>query len=234
MIDPATSRIVCRHLDDRVDADDMFVALEETGGHLFWCTNAGCFGFSPIRSNVRDEPSADLVRLDGSSDGALRLVGDLHSIVVADYSQKKHIPICRARCHPRFVGVFALGGKEVNLEIWKSPADQHLAAFELEYVAKNVANDEYNLKQPVWISDLCFLDDECKPLSEGYMIACCTRFHQVCSSVDLSDVLQIRVYNTLVSRRPILNVDVGTSPLVSMTLGKNDRSRFIYRSRANS
>lgn len=76
MIDPATSRTVCSHLDDRVDADDMFVALEETGGNLFWCTNAGCFGFSPIRSNVGDEPLADLVRLDGSSDGALRLVDD--------------------------------------------------------------------------------------------------------------------------------------------------------------
>jgi hypothetical protein len=180
VIDPATSRTVWSRLDDRVDADDMFVALEETGGNLFWCTNAGCFGFSRIHSDVGDEPSEDLVRLDSSSDGVLRLVHNLHSIVVADCSQKKLGPICRARCHPRFVGVFALGGKDVNLEIWRSPADEHLAAFELEYVAKNVANDEYNLKQPVWISDLCFLDDDCKPLSEGYMIACCTRFHQVC------------------------------------------------------
>jgi hypothetical protein len=180
VIDPTTSRTVWSRLDDRVDADDMFVGLEETGGNLFWCTNAGCFGFSRINSDVGNEPSTDLVRLDSSSDGVLRLVLNLHSIVVVNCSQKRHGPICRARCHPRFVGVFALGGKEVNLEIWRSPADEHLAAFELEYVAKNVANDEYNLKQPVWISDLCFLDDECKPLSAGYMIACCTRFHQVC------------------------------------------------------
>jgi hypothetical protein len=180
VIDPTTSRTVWSRLDDRVDADDMFVGLEETGGNLFWCTNAGCFGFSRINSDVGNEPSTDLVRLDSSSDGVLRLVLNLHSIVVVNCLQKRHGPICRARCHPRFVGVFALGGKEVNLEIWRSPADEHLAAFELEYVAKNVANDEYNLKQPVWISDLCFLDDGCKPLSEGYMIACCTRFHQVC------------------------------------------------------
>jgi hypothetical protein len=97
----------------------------------------------------------------------------------ANCSQKKHGPICRARCHPRFVGVFVLGGKDVNLELWRSPSEEHLTAIELEWFAKNVANDEYNLKQPVWISDLCFLDDECRPPSEGYTIACCTRFHQV-------------------------------------------------------
>jgi hypothetical protein len=85
VIDPTTSRTVWSRLDDRVDADDMFVALEETGGNLFWCTNAGCFGFSRIRSHIGEGPSADLVRLDGPSDGALRLVHDLHSIV-ADYS----------------------------------------------------------------------------------------------------------------------------------------------------
>ena len=179
MIDPSTSRTVWNRIDDRVDADDMFVALEESGGYLFWCTNDGCFGFARIHSDIGDKPSADLVRLDSSSDGVLRLVRCLQFILRADRFQKKHGPICRARCHPRFVGVFALGGKELNLEIWRSPPDENLTAFELEYVAKNVANDEYNLKQPIWISDLCFLDDGCKSLSEGYMIACCTRFHQV-------------------------------------------------------
>ena len=31
--------------DVRIEPEDMFVALEETCSHLFWCTNYGYFGF---------------------------------------------------------------------------------------------------------------------------------------------------------------------------------------------
>jgi hypothetical protein len=90
-------------------------------------------------------------------------------------------PISKARCHPRFVGIFAFGGKEVNLEIWNSSSgpSHHLRSFLPIWSAKNVRNDEYNLKQPIWISDLHFLDEQHRPLDLGFLVAVCTRFHQV-------------------------------------------------------
>jgi len=74
IIDPATSRTVWNRIDERVEADDMFVALQETNGYLFWCTNAGCFGFAQLALDIENNPSANLVRLDGSSDLVWELV----------------------------------------------------------------------------------------------------------------------------------------------------------------
>jgi len=81
--------------------------------------------------------------------------------------------------------------------------------------AKNVRNDEYNLTQPVWISDLHFLDEQRRGHDAGYRVVVCTRFYQ------------IRVYDTSISRRPIINVEVGSSPIVSMTLGWNDSEVLV-------
>lgn len=78
IIDPSTSRTLWNRLDERVDADDMFVALEGTNGYLFWCTNAGCFGFSRLAPNIESEPSADLVRLNRSSELVWDLVLGFH------------------------------------------------------------------------------------------------------------------------------------------------------------
>ena len=94
-------------------------------------------------------------------------------------------PISKVRCHPRFLGIFAFGGKDVNLEIWRpisQESSNQLDVFFPLWGAKNVRNDEFNLKQPIWISDLQFLDEQQRPPDQGYLIAVCTRFHQVLSS----------------------------------------------------
>jgi hypothetical protein len=87
-------------------------------------------------------------------------------------------PISKARCHPRFRGIFAIGGKDVNLEVLRRPL-ANLSTGTSFWKAKNVRNDEYNLTQPVWISDLQFLDGKSRPLEVGFSIVICTRFHQV-------------------------------------------------------
>jgi hypothetical protein len=96
--------------------------------------------------------------------------------------QKLSGPVSRARCHPRFAGVFAFGGKDVDLEIWRPAtfefADK-LPTLQPWWQAKNVCNDEYNLRQPVWISDLHFLDEQRRDHDAGYRVVVCTRFHQV-------------------------------------------------------
>jgi hypothetical protein len=95
--------------------------------------------------------------------------------------QKLDGAISRARCHPRFPGVFAFGGKDLDLEIWQpaTTGDSEFQTLHPSWIAKNVKNDQYNLKHPVWISDLHFLDDQRRPRDSGFMIVVSTRFHQV-------------------------------------------------------
>jgi hypothetical protein len=76
VLDPTNGQLIWNRVDERIEGDDMFVALEETNGHLFWCTNHGYYGFitlsTALASNLDQslestkpipiEASADLVR----------------------------------------------------------------------------------------------------------------------------------------------------------------------------
>jgi hypothetical protein len=59
ILDPATGEILWERRDERVEADDMFVALEEKHGRLFWCTNHGYYGFETldVRTTSSSSPS---------------------------------------------------------------------------------------------------------------------------------------------------------------------------------
>lgn len=70
----------------------------------------------------------------------------------------------------------------MDLEIWgpSQPTAQGTPTnFDAMWKAKNVRNDEYNLKQPIWISDLQFLEVQRGSESLGYKLVVVTRFHQV-------------------------------------------------------
>jgi hypothetical protein len=184
ILDAKTGQVKWERLDARVDADDMFVALEESNGNLFWCTNLGYFGFvrlagEPDLETTSPVDFSEQITLEGLED----LVNLPSPRIRANQTfQKLKGPVSKARCHPRFPGLFAFGGKEVDLEIWRTATETSLGefiSFTRFWNAKNVRNDEYNLKQPVWISDLRFLDEERRSLTQGFRIATCTRFHQV-------------------------------------------------------
>jgi hypothetical protein len=59
ILDPINGEVVWNRVDERVEPDDMFVALEETNGHLFWCTNHGYFGFIPLAASSTEVEIAD-------------------------------------------------------------------------------------------------------------------------------------------------------------------------------
>lgn len=59
ILDPMTGEVVWNRVDARVEPDDMFVALEETNGYLFWCTNHGYFGFVAIAASSKDAETTD-------------------------------------------------------------------------------------------------------------------------------------------------------------------------------
>jgi hypothetical protein len=56
LLDPADGNVLCSWIDPRIEADDMFVALQHTNGHLFWCTNYGYFAFMPLQADSLKTP----------------------------------------------------------------------------------------------------------------------------------------------------------------------------------
>ncbi len=126
-------------------------------------------------------------------------------------------PVSVMRVHPTIPGIIAFGGKEQDLSIWVSDPDEDEESneglresiifqnFRPTWKAKNVKNDELDLRVPVWVSDVQFL--QCSTVGR-YKIVCVTRFHQV------------RIYDTQMARRPIMSVEVGEYPISSMILGR--------------
>jgi len=72
ILDAKSGHVKWDRLDGRVDADDMFVALEETNGILFWCTNLGYFGFVKLAGETELElestATSEQITLEGLDD----------------------------------------------------------------------------------------------------------------------------------------------------------------------
>ena len=68
ILDPMNGQVIWNRVDERVEPDDMFVALEVINGHLFWCTNHGYYGFVTLpasRGNVAVVDSLDPIPIEG-------------------------------------------------------------------------------------------------------------------------------------------------------------------------
>ncbi|XP_026331490.1 WD repeat-containing protein 74 [Hyposmocoma kahamanoa] len=78
--------------------------------------------------------------------------------------------------------LFATGGEENDLKVHRIGEQSPI------FVAKNLAHDWLQLRRPVWVTDLTFLDDV-------NTIAVCSRHGY------------IRLYDTRAQRRPVCNID---------------------------
>ncbi|KAK9369567.1 hypothetical protein V1509DRAFT_619842 [Lipomyces kononenkoae] len=191
-------------------ADDAFVGLEYVEGKLSSCTATGKL-----------------------------VMRDLHSISDStnDYFTLLGEPINAFRVHPKQPNIIAYGGKERELEISiiqnmhpresdssesDRPSSWYIAAIPTGrslshrkvWKAKNVKNDELDLRVPVWISDIRFLDVN-RNSETDFRVVVSTRFGHV------------RVYETKYSRKPIVNVEVGDHPLIALSPYINDHE-IIY------
>jgi len=92
----------------------------------------------------------------------------------------------------------ATGGKENDLKVWDlSDFDKPI------FAAKNVKNDSLNLRVPVWLRDIAFLqDDDTKILTCG-------------------GYKHIRLYDRKAQRRPVLDVTWHEHPINSLSVTPN-------------
>ncbi|KAH7971629.1 hypothetical protein HPB52_000658 [Rhipicephalus sanguineus] len=97
--------------------------------------------------------------------------------------------VFRMRQHPRKEGIVATGGKENELKLW-----------DLENLQKPVRNDFLDLRVPVWVTDMDFMNDSEK-------IIAITGHHQV------------RVYDPCSrQRRPVIDFEFDEYPLTCLSL----------------
>lgn len=172
-----------------------------------------------------------------SSTGEL-VVRDLKNIPNYWHAKVKD-PISAFRIHPNQPSIIASGGKDKDLEImdlvavqdaapqlnfgrgtWFSQSQEHkdVGSYspKIKWQAKAPKTDEFGYRPQVWISDIQFLDVT-RPSHLGWRIAASTRYGE------------INLYETGVSRRPILSVHVSTHPLVNLWFGGNEHE-LVYSS----
>ncbi|XP_049267003.1 WD repeat-containing protein 74 isoform X2 [Rhipicephalus sanguineus] len=103
--------------------------------------------------------------------------------------------VFRMRQHPRKEGIVATGGKENELKLWDLENLQKPV-----FTAKNVRNDFLDLRVPVWVTDMDFMNDSEK-------IIAITGHHQV------------RVYDPCSrQRRPVIDFEFDEYPLTCLSL----------------
>ncbi|XP_050676497.1 WD repeat-containing protein 74 [Leptidea sinapis] len=97
--------------------------------------------------------------------------------------------------------MFATGGEENDLKVWK--VDEKTAVF----VAKNLPHDWLQLRRPVWVTDLTFIDEN--------LLAVCSRHGYV------------RLYDTRAQRRPVSNVDTQNLAATCISTGFDERQVLV-------
>ncbi|CAG8617194.1 14557_t:CDS:2 [Gigaspora rosea] len=127
--------------------------------------------------------------------------------------------LLRMRVHPKENHIFVCGGKERELSVWDIHANpdsivtqnkesrQHVGMI---WNGKNVRSDFLDLRCPVWITEIQFLNDQ-----DYTKIATGTRYHQ------------IRLYDIKAQRRPVFEASIGHKMVISMAITQS-QSEIIF------
>ncbi|KAJ3045550.1 WD repeat-containing protein 74 [Rhizophlyctis rosea] len=173
--------------------EEHFVGIHDVNNTLIMCTDLGT------------------VRYINPSDSTEKTLPDVHASIGLDL-------LFSMKVHPTKPHIFATGGDERELCIWdvtklsKEAKDgEELPMVECIWKAKNVKNDELNLRVPVWITHLEWIGD-----GNTSKIVVGTGYHQ------------IRVYDIEGrARRPIINVEIGEHPVRALAVAP-DASQAIF------
>lgn len=103
---------------------------------------------------------------------------------------------------------FAVGGKEQLLQLCEMGQKKAV------WKAKNVRNDKYDLRVPVWVRDLSFF-----PNNEGQIATVTAHRH-------------MRIYDTRAQRRPVQDFEVGPEQLNCLTIDPS--GTFAYTADGNA
>lgn len=188
------------HITNVLNEPSVVVSIECSNGYLATCTNAGLAIFTEVASLAPGK-----------------------SVNSKEFELPP--PISVMRMHPTIPNVIAFGGKENDLQVWAGSKSSHSfyadgseaqdspcdlwSALTPIWQAKNVKNDDLDLRVPVWISDLAFLPAlaTSQPSSvKDLRIVTSTRFQQ------------LRIYETKRARRPTTSAELCQQPISQFLL----------------
>ncbi|OMJ26419.1 WD repeat-containing protein 74 [Smittium culicis] len=182
-----------------------YVGLQANNTHFISCTNVG-----NIRYQKFDFDSLTKSEIEDKDQ------------VVEPFTMKLGYGMCRMKAQPDDISKFAVGGVEEDLKIWDinkvkfkpdTESAKNVPSSHAIFIAKNVDHDELGLRQPVWITDIAFLNpgtaDTTKVVtSTGYG--------------------QVRIYDTKASKKPVHNYEILTNPITNFCISKqNDHVMYL-------
>lgn len=147
---------------------------------------------------------------------------DLKPISVEISLKKKEITCLTI--HPTEPGVFACGGKEndahifrlyegkIPLKVFKN-ADKFFSS-EILFSAKNVKNNHLDLRSPIWISKIQFIELEQQP-KDKFQFITVTRYGQ------------LRIYDTAHGRRPTKDYPLCDRPILALNYTTPEQNEII-------
>ncbi|KAI7872145.1 WD40-repeat-containing domain protein [Spinellus fusiger] len=201
-LSPETGEIVREFRDASVGTEQgRLIGLYANETHLASCSSTGEVSYTLLSSFSSSSPN--------------------NTTSIASLGAGLHV----MRGHPLQNHIFATGGKERDLCVYDATVlaaqkEAHKTSTDkstpttgkakkgsqegLLFQAKNVKNDFLDLQQPVWIRDIQFISQDTSKIAVG------THYHQ------------IRIYDVKAARRPVLNVEIGKSPITTVRMGKED------------
>jgi ribosome biogenesis protein NSA1 len=114
-------------------------------------------------------------------------------------------PLSAFTPHPEQEGVFAYGGKENDVKIVRLYDKYPLNGLKMEQIfqAKNVKNDKLDLRVPIWVTNILFIN-LAKHTESSWEFITTTRYGQV------------RKYDTVHGRKPTMDKKLSEKPLVQV------------------
>ncbi|CAG8708495.1 14667_t:CDS:2 [Dentiscutata erythropus] len=162
-----------------------FVGLFANKNVLVTCVSNGIIRYQPINPDDSNNPTID------------KTIGHESNL-------------CCLRVHPKENNIFALGGRERDLTLWDvnsnpTPITKNKGSKNgIIWNGKNIKSDFADLRVPIWITDIQFLDEQ-----NTTKILTGTKYHQ------------IRLYDVKTQRRPVFEASVGHKAVVSLIVGRN-------------
>lgn len=168
---------------------DYFVSLFESSGIIVSASNQGKMTLTDLESITTETIKTSCLQLNA--------------------------PLSTLVPHPEQRGIYAYGGKESDVKIIKlfDQDQKKIYSKKLEvkevFKAKNVKNDKLDLRVPVWITNILFVELPSHS-SNSWRLITTTRYGQV------------RKYDTKVGKKPIFDKKLSDKPLVCVTTTTNE------------
>ncbi|KAL3900653.1 MAG: hypothetical protein SGCHY_001185 [Lobulomycetales sp.] len=142
---------------------------------------------------------------------------------------KKRVPqdlLFSMRVHESNTNIFVTGGEERDVALWDINSAPGVDGMRQPiWMARNVPHDYLDLRQPVWVTDLCFLD----PMGDHSKILAGTGHHQLRLYDARTDSGDSKGKKSPGNRnRPTMNISVGENPVKSVcSMPGNDAYAFF-------